>query len=564
MATVISIFPLQISDFRRAAALALSIMVGATCLLPNEAAAQLFNFDSEPAARPRRQVRQPQVRRNREPRQVARTETAANKDKPAKPEPRTPKVAAVPAPPEPLVAVISLQSQRIQVHNEQGILAESRVSTGTAGHRTPMGVFSILQRNRYHESNIYSGAPMPFMQRVTWSGIALHQGVVPGYPASHGCIRLPGEFASRMWGLGRVGMRVIIAPNDVKPQAIEHARLPVPAMTAIATNTAPDSVQTAAVTTASIATGSIEGASSASEQRLLDPFKFAQARKITAAAESIAAEKAVKPAYDLARDKSAEASRQADDLRRLERKVLDAEQNVATKTRALGPAATEPAAPEQPAAQALKAAEQALDAAKAELVTARTLERTKSDEAFEAAKMARSAEAAATAAVESAKLANVSLEPVSVFVSRKEGRVFVRQGFVPIHDEPITFTTPEQPLGTHVYTAMAAKDGGAALKWLAVTVPNTPPDLKAPNLKAPNLKAKDEKPRKKGKGETEAAPTPHLPASTAVTALDRFELPEATRKLVSERMWQGGSLIVSDNGISGETGKGTDFVVLTK
>ena len=85
-------------------------------------------------------------------------------------------------------------------------------------------------------------------------------------------------------------------------------------------------------------------------------------------------------------------------------------------------------------------------------------------------------------------------------------------------------------------------------------MPNTPPDLKV----------KDEKPRKKGKSEPEAAPKQQLPASTAATALDRFELPETTRKLVSERMWQGASLIVSDNGISGETGKGTDFVVLTK
>ena len=101
---------------------------------------------------------------------------------------------------------------------------------------------------------------------------------------------------------------------------------------------------------------------------------------------------------------------------------------------------------------------------------------------------------------------------------------------------------------------MSAKDGGAALIWEAVSVPNTPPEVKA----------KEEKPRKKGKAEPEAAPKPQLPASTASGALDRFELPEATRKLVAERLWPGASLIVSDYGISGETGKGTDFVVLTK
>ena len=543
------IFQPTFADFRRVATIALAVLAIGASMAPEDAAAQYF--DSEPAARPRRASRQAQVRRNRETKPVARRETASNSDAPAKQEPKVPKVAVIAAPPDAQVAVISLQSQRIQVHGPGGVIAESRVSTGQAGHRTPMGVFSIIQRHRYHESNIYSGAPMPFMQRVTWSGIAMHQGVVPGYPASHGCIRLPGEFASRLWGMGRMGMRVIIAPSDVKPQAIEHARLPAPVMTEVAANVLPQPVQTA------LAEGSVAG----SEQRLLDPFKYAQSRKIKAATDSIAAEKAVKPAYDLARDKSAEANRLSDELRRLERKVADAGQKVAANTVATNSGTTiqpvsqtEQPPAEAPQAIAFKAAAHDLEMVRAELTAARNAERAKSDEAFEAAKAAREAEATAAQAAEAGKLSNVAMEPVSIFVSRKEGRVFLRQGFVPIHDEPITFTTPEQPLGTHVYTAMSAKDGGAALGWEVVSVPNTPPEIKA----------RDEKPRKKGKGETEAAPKPQLPASTASGALDRFELPEATRKLVAERLWPGASLIVSDNGISGETGKGTDFVVLTK
>src|SRR5262249_39624210 len=111
----------------------------------------------------------------------------------------------------PLFAVLSLSDQHISVYNGNGLVARSQVSTGIPGHRTPIGIFTIIGRERYHASNIYSGAPMPFMQRITWSGIALHLGVVPGYPASHGCIRLPTAFAQRLWGLTRVGERVVIA-----------------------------------------------------------------------------------------------------------------------------------------------------------------------------------------------------------------------------------------------------------------------------------------------------------------------------------------------------------------
>src|SRR5262249_44437344 len=81
------------------------------------------------------------------------------------------------------------------------------------------------QKQRWHQSNIYSGAPMPYMQRITWSGIALHAGVVPGHPASHGCIRLPAGFAVRLWGMTRLGARVIITRGNVTPYVIDHPRL---------------------------------------------------------------------------------------------------------------------------------------------------------------------------------------------------------------------------------------------------------------------------------------------------------------------------------------------------
>ena len=128
-------------------------------------------------------------------------------------------------PPGPLHVVISIKQQRMTLYANGQPFAQSPVSTGVPGHPTPQGVFSVIQKNLHHRSNIYSAAPMPYMQRITWSGVAMHEGKLPGYPASHGCIRLPREFAQRLWGITRIGARVIIAQDDVVPSAIAHARL---------------------------------------------------------------------------------------------------------------------------------------------------------------------------------------------------------------------------------------------------------------------------------------------------------------------------------------------------
>ncbi len=117
----------------------------------------------------------------------------------------------------PLIIAISIEQQKVRVYDANGLFAESPVSTGMKGHSTPMGVFSVIQKNKMHRSNIYSGAPMPYMQRITWSGIALHAGVLPGYPASHGCIRMPTAFAVKMWNWTRMGARVIITPGLITP-----------------------------------------------------------------------------------------------------------------------------------------------------------------------------------------------------------------------------------------------------------------------------------------------------------------------------------------------------------
>jgi len=111
----------------------------------------------------------------------------------------------------PLQIVVSREQQSLVVYDGDTVVATSKVSTGKAGHATPTGIFSILEKRRRHESNIYSNAPMPFMQRLTWSGIALHgSNHVPDYPASHGCVRLPSQFASKLFSTTSVGTPVLI------------------------------------------------------------------------------------------------------------------------------------------------------------------------------------------------------------------------------------------------------------------------------------------------------------------------------------------------------------------
>jgi lipoprotein-anchoring transpeptidase ErfK/SrfK len=125
----------------------------------------------------------------------------------------------------PLVIAISINNQNLKIYDINGLFAETPVSTGMRGHPTPMGVFSVISKERLHHSNIYSGAPMPYMQRITWSGIAIHAGVLPGHPASHGCIRMPMAFAVKMYGWTKMGARVVITPDEMVPASFSHPLL---------------------------------------------------------------------------------------------------------------------------------------------------------------------------------------------------------------------------------------------------------------------------------------------------------------------------------------------------
>src|SRR3954451_14036617 len=128
----------------------------------------------------------------------------------------------------PLQIVVSIDHQRVTLFSNGVRVAQGPVSTGVPGHPTPMGVFSIIEKDRYHHSNLYSNAPMPFMQRITWSGVALHEGVLPGYPASHGCIRTSHDFAQKLWPITKLGVRFIVSRDEVVPVDFEHPKLFVP------------------------------------------------------------------------------------------------------------------------------------------------------------------------------------------------------------------------------------------------------------------------------------------------------------------------------------------------
>ena len=125
----------------------------------------------------------------------------------------------------PLMAIVALGEQRITVYDAQGKVLQAPVSTGQTGYETPAGIYSVIQKEAEHYSNLYDDASMPFMQRITWSGIALHAGVLPGHPASHGCVRMPYDFAQHLFDKTSKGMRVIVMPRDVAPADITHPSL---------------------------------------------------------------------------------------------------------------------------------------------------------------------------------------------------------------------------------------------------------------------------------------------------------------------------------------------------
>jgi lipoprotein-anchoring transpeptidase ErfK/SrfK len=394
---------------------------------------------------------------------------------------------AIGKPRGPVIVTISIEKQRLKMYDANGLFAEAPVSTGMRGHATPMGVFSVIQKNKWHRSNIYSGAPMPYMQRITWSGIAMHAGALPGYPASHGCIRMPMNFATRMWSWTRMGARVIVAPGDVSPTDISHPLL-------IAHK--PESVV--------IPAAEAQPAPDTPEKLELRPSTMA-------------------PHADIIRTADASGTTvKRDD-------VLSDATNSNTK-----PDATRDARAEVPATDGGKTTGiAAADAAPAATPAP--------DAKPEANTDAPKPDAAKTAEPAPVKRTG----HIAAYVSRKEGKLFVRQNFEPLFEVPVTIAG-EGPLGTHVFTMRADKDDAKTYRWSVVSLPTRPHAEPAPRRK---------------KGAEPVAQAPATPPSSASEALDRLTIPEDAMQKIAEAIAPGGSLIVSDQGLGGETGRGTDFIV---
>src|SRR5947199_4372680 len=135
---------------------------------------------------------------------------------------------------EPIMAIVSIKSQKVTIYDANGWVLRAPVSSGTAGRETPAGVFSVVEKDKDHRSSLYDDAWMPHMLRITWNGVVLHGGPLPGYAASHGCVRMPFGFAEKLFDKTRIGMRVIISPNDAAAVEFAHPVLLMPNAEAVA------------------------------------------------------------------------------------------------------------------------------------------------------------------------------------------------------------------------------------------------------------------------------------------------------------------------------------------
>src|SRR6202790_528286 len=339
---------------------------------------------------------------------------------------------------EPIMAIVSIKTQQVTFYDADGWILRAPVSTGTTAREPPAAVFAAVEKNKEHHSSLYDDAWMPNMLRITWNGIALHGGPLPGYAASHGCVRMPFDFAEKVFDKAPMGMRVIISPNDTEPVAFSDPLLFVPkqdvidAMPARADALARDADEaTRAAAAAKAAVLAAKRAAAPAAVRQLNDLKkradadLAHAEKMLAAA------------------KTDQAKAAAEDVR----------QKTAAKAEALGTqldAATTDAKAKQDAVAAAKAAAKAAETKRIEIAKAAT----------------------------DAKLAG---EPVSIFISRATRKLYVRRDThkrLPEGGEmydssvefPVTIKDPDKPIGTHIFTAVARAEGG--LRWTEVSIDN--------------------------------------------------------------------------------------------
>jgi len=472
----------------------------------------------------------------------------------------------------PLIIAVSINKQQLKVYDANGLFTQAPVSSGMKGHPTPMGVFSVIQKQKFHRSNIYSDAPMPFMQRITWSGIALHAGVLPGYPASHGCIRMPPSFAVRMYGLTRIGARVLVTPGEVAPASFTH-----PLLTAFKAPTEP-SVSVQPDSNAPAAAKSDKGAA------LVTPMTIGELRRTIGHGE------AMQLATEAPGTSLREQTHTADASNPTSGPISDAPaSNAAPRVESASDAqkmddmaGAVPTKPGTPAAEPVTTKSNDADAKPAN--GAATADAPKTDPAksdtskVETTAPADESKPADTKTADKPSDVNDSKDPdkdqtrmpdgdkaaaaakpelkhnsqIAMFISRKDGKLYVRQSLAPVLSVPVTIVASDRPLGTHVFTVAVDKADASILHWSVISLPAHGAAASEDGDKAPRH-------GKKGADiEAKAAPMP----DNATEALDRITIPADVVAWIGEALSNGSSLIVSDQGIrQGETGEGTEFIL---
>jgi hypothetical protein len=402
--------------------------------------------------------------------------------------------------PDPLKIIVSLDKQYMYVYRGTEQVFTSRVSTGKRGYSTPAGIYSILEKRRWHRSNIYNNAPMPFMQRLTWSGIALHaSGHVPRYPASHGCIRLPRSSASTLFKKTDVGGHVIVTRGDTTPRPIAHAKLLQPQPLELVTMDA----QKALKQRLAYEEGNLVSIA------LPEPADLN--RKYAALSEpaEVMTDATVAPEPMSAKEGALLMADLEHDLHRLERYVTRSEEPVRVLiTKRLG---RERIRDVQLLLRELGYDPGPIDGFMGRK-TGAAIQEYQEDNGLKAT-------GAFSEELRDKLFLDARGEPAPT------GHLYVRQGFKRVFDAPVTLKNPDEPLGTHVYLARSFGPTEAQTEWLALT-------------------------------------TEEAPGVDAVTALDRVSLSEVLRDRVERMLTPGSSMIVSDEGLGPETGRGTDFVVL--
>jgi chemotaxis protein histidine kinase CheA len=447
----------------------------------------------------------------------------------------------------PLFAVVSLADQHVTFYDANGLYARGLVSTGVPGFATPAGIFTVLEKERYHHSNIYSGAPMPWMQRLAWTGMALHEGAVhPGHTASHGCIRMQAAFAKDLFGVTNIGQRVVISPRDLTPADIVHARLPVPKLQMPPAEAAQE--KPTAAKGGRLEPVALELKTEA-QAKPINPVEFAKAMKFAAAVKATAAAASKKAAQALLDSKPAEVRLAAREVDIAEDALRRARAELEDATRVAGKAEGEEA--QKKAAERKSAAEAKLSAAEAKAREAGEAKAAKDQEVAAAQAAVRDADAAVAQAAAEAKQAVRRMEPVSIFITRKTGRLYVRQATERLFDLPVAIRDPDKPLGTHLFVATQPAGDGASLRWVSLSLPA------AAEVHLRHHSSRRGHPAHAG--ET-PEPAPTFP-ETASGALDRIEIPAEAVRRISELVWTGATLIISDVGMS-EGRYPMDFMIL--